>query len=139
MADKLALTALANRVGALKGADRAIDREIFVLMGARDIDGRSFDYQDWTYADADECDYGLGEWQRNIPRFTRSIDDAVAFKDAMLPGWAWSVDWRASAWVQDTRVQGYPSFDSGFFASPHPAIALVLAVLKALEAQHGEG
>ena len=58
---------------------------------------------------------------------------AVAFKDAMLPGWEITLSFsqaRAGAVVADFKAGIRHGADA-----PTPAIALVLAVLKALEAK----
>lgn len=80
-----------------------------------------------------------GEVPINTP-FTGSLDAAVALAERLLPGWARGFD--AGPKTNIAFVDPHDYADRLFAArytaeAPTPAIALVLAILKAL--QEGEG
>lgn len=71
-----------------------------------------------------------------IPDFTGSLDAAAAFVEAVLPGWGWEVSRHpgqafacANVWAPvGVFDPGYSHVDS---SAPTPALALVLATLRA--------
>jgi hypothetical protein len=69
----------------------------------------------------------------HIPKYTESLDDAVAFVERVLPDWQYGVEiWRPAnggcvAWVA-------PNMESRRTRGATPALALVLAALKAMKA-----
>lgn len=73
---------------------------------------------------------------------TRSVDSALALIERVLPGWSWSVRRSgfgdpadAELWNPRLQPSQYNSFQAtNKFGSP--ALALILALLKALEATH---
>jgi len=65
------------------------------------------------------------------PYFTLSLDAAVALVERVLPG----CDWEAEKWM-GKGIAGINSGDNELAATP--AIALVLATLRALQAKGGE-
>lgn len=133
------LSSLIERVEKLTGADREADAALFDLMGARPCHNdvqHMWVYRDYDYADADE--FELGAPQANLPRYTASLDAAVAFTEATLPGW-WlelsgdrEVGFLAS--VEGPKA-GDPCGGSGQKRKPTLALALILAALKALQAK----
>ena len=75
-----------------------------------------------------------------LPDYTRSVDDALALVERVLPGWDICLSRvkgdQAATW---NAVFGEPdSFSGSEASSPTPALALCLAALKAL-AQGNEG
>lgn len=63
--------------------------------------------------------------------FTTSIDAAVALAERVLPGWHWGRDSYLHMFIASPNYR-YSS------RHPVPAIGLVIAILKAKEAHHGE-
>ncbi len=61
-----------------------------------------------------------------MPRYTASLDAAVALLERVLPGWRWAVDSNGYA-----DVRSYSSMKEAFGTAQTPAIALCIAVLKA--------
>lgn len=120
-----ALAALAERVGALKGA----------LLGSFYSDEhrplrlmleRAFEFS-WAARKAIEDALIDG-----------SLDAAVAFKEAMMPGAGVTLVWGYDD-APDAQACAYVTTEGEIISHPVLAHALVLAVLRALEAQHGEG
>lgn len=78
-----------------------------------------------------------------VPRYLRSLDAAVSFVEAALPGWLKSFDeladhtFHAVVAEPPTPPDVFRKF--GYGISPTPAIALVLASLRALHTREGRG
>ena len=122
-----ALKELLERVERAEGPDRDYDWDLAFL------DGWKFDEisDTWTMPD--------GHWDQFLtpPRYTASLDAAVALVERKLPGHHWSVsrqceypslafcDYRFAAFVGD---YGSPKRAEG----PTPAIAVIKALLRAL-------
>lgn len=94
----------------------------FTLWRAKDSEGRSVEY--WS-----------------APRVTASLDAAVAFTERLLPGWT------IAGIGQDDRKGWHAELREGFRTSystvklagaPRPAIALVLATLRAVASTRKE-
>jgi hypothetical protein len=122
-----ALAVLAERVGALKGACAQTDQEISEFFSEwKNIGGGWKEHKTTGQRKIDG-------YFAAAPAITSSLDAAVAFKEAMLPGWEITLSFsqaRAGAVVADFKAGIRHGADA-----PTPAIALVLAVLKALEAK----
>lgn len=108
-------------------------------------------------------DGGFSAWKEGysasspFPRFTASIDAAVALIERVLPGWTWNIggcppDFLTDkdkpfgaelmgpvSWAVVDHETGYPEpvYDTANAQHAHPALALCIAALKALEARDG--
>lgn len=109
------ITKLIARVEALTGPDREVDHAIHEATNPPLRAG-----------------YRFG----SVPKYTASLDAAVALTERALPGQEWSTGVKdGQAWGK-VRVNHLHSIaDEG----PTPAIALILATLKALGAKEVEG
>lgn len=87
-----------------------------------------------------------GMWVRDVvkfssvPKYTSSIDAAVSLAERVLPGWFWGItqgsDGNDSYEFQGNVWPGVTPFPAGlerFGYHRSPAIALVLAILRALQ------
>ena len=70
-----------------------------------------------------------------VPPVTSSIDAAVSLAERVLPGWLWSITFgleRSAAFIRDMDIFACdPIEGKGYHRTP--AIALVLATLRALQ------
>lgn len=127
----MTLPALIARVEALKGPASTRDAETIANLAPPDWPPVLYTYLHWALSE--------------------NLNAAVALKDALLPGWRWSLNSHASggqfngdrpaAWVYAPGADDEPS--DCVFGAEHeaPALALVLAVLRAklaMEATHAE-
>lgn len=75
-------------------------------------------------------------WEKPNPwrttQLTASLDAAVALCERVLPGWYWSVDQRGIAVVCEKHGEGAVWCND---VETTPAIALLIAILTALEAR----
>ena len=130
--------ALIERLEKLTEPDREMDCLIAVECG-----GFILEYEKWRGAryvriEADGTHNHPGQaGDMLVPRFTASIDAAVALVGRVLPGWKWGVHFhnknpslRRGYVVEASPFRPMPLFGD----SPCPAIALVLATLRAIEA-----
>ncbi len=109
------LDEMISRVEAATGPDRELDMLIHdTLREAKLLPGVAF-------------------W----PNLTASLDAALALTNRVLPGWTWDCgaesygDARAGAWAR-VYPKGLMSKGSGNHYALTPALALILATLKAL-------
>ena len=114
----MTLTDLFARVEAATGPDRELDGALWRKL--------IFDPQlarpgnDWTLTP------NLG---RKKPRYTASIDAALALAERVLPGWAWMLRGSfAKLWEPHGKPPGN-DFDA---MGRSPALAIIAAILKAL-------
>lgn len=114
-----ALAALADRVGALKGAVSRVEARSYEL---------NLPVKFYHHAEL------LGG---ALEGGVCALGCAVAFKDAVLPGWVKTVTESREGFFIALRHRTDPR-ESHARHQSEPC-ALVLAVLRALEAQHGEG
>lgn len=134
------LQALRERVEKAEGPDRSIDGDIVVQLGLADR------YRNW-YEHQPETD---DEWQMlvsgkwvSLPAFSASIDAAVALIERKLPGYGFEVlasdrdSYRAAVWPwissRGTRAQ----IGHQHSYAKTPALALIAALLSALESTNG--
>lgn len=92
------------------------------------------------YRGDDPCWYSMSS--RLIPAFTTSLDAAVSFNEAALPGWYWEVNGDRQGGffaITEGPNAGDECTDSGKERIPDPARALVLASLRALHTREGRG
>lgn len=78
------------------------------------------------------------KFDRSIPAYTASIDAAVALVERVLPGWAKGFDGGPKTRIAfvDQHDHDDRMFGARYTAEgPTPAIALILAALRALHAQ----
>jgi len=135
------LAELIERLEKADGPDRGLDSEVEVATGQakyRDGKGRA-------------C-YHDGRRDR-VPHYTASIDAAVALAERVLPGWKWHLTDYPSAMIcrdwDDDYAPVFFSYDRKLWRPPArtpfhkasppfpkpatPAIALCIAILKAME------
>jgi len=78
---------------------------------------------------------------RKIPRYTASLDAITALVERVLPGWQWAA-WGGAIEAGSTKPRCMAHVSNGFSQwtaddCPTPAIALCIALLRALEARDG--
>lgn len=135
------LGALLERVKAERG-DRSIDAAVYNALYAGDfrpLAFHSFDqkflavnsrYHDGWLIGKDTSDI----YAENLPRFSSSLDAAVALCEKILPGWEWYVNGSGHAGVRETV------YDMNFPGDAKtPALALLAALLRAMIAGKGDG
>jgi len=136
----MTLSDLIARLETASGPDRELDAAIHRLLAGSPTDH-------WYNF--------FGEWitDQNCPHISASIDAAVALAERVLPGWTWSiagcpedfltdkdkpfsaeligpVSWK----VIDREVGEEPVYETAHAQHSLPAIALLIAILKAKEA-----
>lgn len=125
------LSDLIERVEKLAGPDREADALVCAASG----------YEVRQHGGRDYYEPIAGVSWQEVPHYTGSIDDAVALTERLLPGWHGDIDVCATAPMSD-GVYGARLFNqNGDWANyagegPTPAIALVLATLRAYAAAH---
>lgn len=135
------LSDLITRVEGASGADRELDALIaaqFKIIAARLYglaDGYTYDFRvsdDLVNVEVwESC--GDGNDNRQLRRapspYTASVDAALSLLERVLPGWTWSIgNLRVGAQAYLMRAPGARMFEG---KAPSPALALVLAILKA--------
>lgn len=132
----MTLQLLISKLSEAGGGSRELDAEIMRLDDpeflVRGEDGISA----WR---GKQC---LGATVHVLPAYTTSLDAAVALVEQKLPGWYWKVRRWPDAYAELWSGHGEDDaefFGSGFdaFGNPPatPALALCIALLKAIEAQ----
>lgn len=122
------LSDLLERVRGATGPSRELDADLYRALG---YEVRQSGDGFWTWSQSGGSDL------RILPKFTASLDAALALVERVLPGWEWSVGsdqgcaiatvWTPHAGVDDLDVGG-----------PTPALAILAALLSALLAQASE-
>lgn len=146
---------LLARVEAASGPDREID----VLLWAELIDNRDIRYADGMVlaksrrVPFDECRIGFidpgkknrnfytaGEPSASIPRYTDSIDDALAVVEKVLPGQSWRAGNTLTRSDDLTKSGGFCRLGTGpeYYAAT-PPLAIIVAVLRAERVPHRQG
>lgn len=122
------IESLLERVRSATGPDSELDVDIEVLTADRSI---SFGHRPSNVPGKVTCRYQNGRSGTYLaPRFTASIDAAVALIKRMLPGWWW---WKVT---QDGYVElKHPSlsrYDVHLGGAATPPLAIIAAGLTAL-------
>lgn len=134
----MTLAKLIERVEGLKAGDREVDALLSELVtGIKPYRART----DEDPARLEHADPNIPHRFIRTPDYTTSLDAAVAFVEAALPGWWWEINGdRQGGFKAATEgpnagdaYAGDAYADSGDERKPEPALALVLAALKALE------
>lgn len=130
------LKELEQRLVAATGADRELD--LLIGKAFDGVDPRAVIVTAGNYTGA------IGYTDRdqwavvNLKSYTASLDAAVALCERLLPGWHWSVSDRGLARVSNPNANEFQ--DDRFDALGNaPALALCLAIVRALLAGKGEG
>ena len=141
----MTLSELIERVEKLDGPDEAVDAEICVAL---QYGGKNSEHAANVRTDPDwngDLLFEIGNMDccNPIPELTASLDAAIALTERVLPGWFWragrtSLFPKGWAYVSRTHPshcdrKDEASSSDGKAASP--AIALLLATLRALSAQ----
>lgn len=126
---------LIDRLEKLTGPDREVDAEIALHFGARHRSRRTGSGvnkgREWFV----DSIGGVEEWSRHPPASTASIDAAVALVEKMLPGWGWDLvkpKKGAPGKCRSAVFNGEHLFTGSAYS---PEVALLLALLRALEAE----
>lgn len=130
------LAELLERVKAETGPDRELDIAIGLAVGGFERVQRGIlgvvEYRFWM----PEGGWNSGSSTVMIPKFTASLDAALALVERALPGAEWSVGHNAcDDFVATCWVQGVEDLD---YHAPTAALALLAALLSALIAQAAE-
>lgn len=125
------LAKLVERVEGLTEPDRETDFWLTVMLDDGD-DGATIYSEEELRADIAKV--GIEGMHIRAP-YTSSLDAAVAFTEALLPGYRWMRDivggmtfWKPQAHPTDSRQTGWEF--AAHANAPTPALALVLAALK---------
>ncbi len=115
---------LITRLSKLDAPDREVDREIHAYFGlpfSEVLCDKPFLYN----------------------AYTASVDAAIALAERVLPGWYWgitqgddgedAVEFQGNVWPS---IQPYPAELEQYGYHKFPAIALLIALLRAKEANH---
>ena len=148
-----AVATLIARLEGVKGPNRELDARLAVLCGHIVMHERNGQYAffetplrkgDMAFlcgclSGEDDAYRALASCHNTVPNYTGSIDAAVRFVEATLPGWTISIQinlgGRSVVSVFDRREPR----ETGTI-HPVPAIALVTAALKAIQAkEEGNG
>ncbi len=133
---------LIAKLEALDGPSREVDALIATTIGGFVYEKRGRDQKAWYYPSD-------GGWRRQLyssfadklPAYTASLDAASAIVERVLPGWSWEArrsgfgNGQASVW--NPMEQPRPGTTIRADHKSSPAIALLIAALKALEARDG--
>lgn len=134
------LTTLIAKLEAATGPDRELDVAISCAIDGRVLEKRGNDRKEWLYPqgkDGGRQDPGPYGYTTNMsPSFTASIDAAVALAERVLPG----LDWGAYSFGEDGAQgkvwkHGWHDDTVIYGDHPSPAIALVIAILRAKQAE----
>lgn len=140
------LTDLIARVEGLSGPDREIERDVWEALTGECVHRET----KFVYLDDDERElecvacgadtYGKDPW-RGI---SASLDAVVALAERVLPGWGWGVaviEARVTAMLVEpdtpdaSLMTPWPRRFESTAPTPTPTLALLLALLRAVQAQ----
>ena len=133
---------LLSRLQGLTGPDREVDALICVALqyGGPNSEGAANVRRDPDW-DEDDVIFEVGSEAccNRIPELTSSLDATVALCERFLPGWQWAV-WGGAIEAGSTKPRCMAHVSNGFRQwtaddCPTPAIALLIAILTALEAR----
>lgn len=126
------LTELLGRLEAAEGADRELDAELAALGGHENaFDGSSLAE---VLADPELREWAIA-WG-SIPPATDSLDAALALVERVLPGWGIALQ-RMNGW--GAAICETPTADRYHADAPTPAIALLIALVRALISRYFAG
>ena len=108
---------LIERLEKLDGPSREVDALIWCVEAPEMVDILPH----WSEEQQEEI----------VPRFTGSLDEAVELVERMMPGWWWQIS--AGGGDSPLGFVGQPDCTAEAHQGSNPAIALLLALLKALE------
>ncbi|MFZ2252645.1 MAG: hypothetical protein WAW13_00555 [Minisyncoccia bacterium] len=130
-------TDIIDRLESATGPDRELDALACRLAAPKDWEK----YRNWAAmpsgAPPDIMDRDAVRW---VPAYTASLDDSLALVGEKLPGWRWEM----AHHPRMTREHRYvfeieaPSEDSATALAPTPALAVLLALFRALEANQDQ-
>ena len=147
------LSALIERLEMASGSDREIDCLLWAIQEGIELEWQGTTLVAGTVGVIGWCDPGATarnfytnrdvRGPGSIPALTASIDAAVAFKERVLPGWAWAAG-LDGGWPEGrqgwARVFPWPNLQhlgSGNWNGATAPIALLIATLRALQATRG--
>lgn len=133
------LTELIARLEAATGPDRVLDRDLYALLEDAELrPWRPGARKCWWYARGSDrvlqCSDGTA-------LYTASIDAALALVERVLPGWLVSImigHGKAVAHVRDKSILAPDKIEGDGYAVT-PALAVLLALLRAVEAEKDGG
>lgn len=145
------IPSLIARVERAEGPDRELDAALYVALikpDQRPDDLRYFRLPHISMDHMEMCAPGTywlkqrsGASLLTAPTYTASLDAALALVERVLPGCVWVVgqDWGAILTPRGARASiGYGKIDIADVYAPTPTLALILALLRAMEAQAQE-
>lgn len=118
----MTIEALIEKLSAATGPDRDIDGALVEVFATHPPlwKRKRGSTSEWGN------DHPLSSW--DAPRYTASLDAALALVEKKLPGWDWEVHNNGLARLLS------PEGNSIYANAPTPALALCLALLRALQA-----
>lgn len=130
-ANPAALRDLLRRVESATGADALLDRQLAITLGAYTFEKRGRDRRAWFYPADKEWFY-----RRDIaPPYTASLDAALALVERVLPGWGFYLRRDKDGCGCGLVHPEFPRVTPGHQEAPTPALALLAALLRALDTQ----
>lgn len=128
---------MTNLLQTLQSADapsRELDAEIAYALGWKDdmqyVPGHG--WRHW-YIDHDE------KTRFGLPTWTSSLDVALALVAEMLPGWTWEYSLGIMRLISPDFLKVYVSSDGDCADSGREPIKMIIALLRALEAEARDG
>ena len=141
------VTDLITRLSKLDAPDREVDALIVAKLEPHIFDAPGFtpirpipSFHIDPQGDAIRFDGGGIMCLSYFPLYTASVDAVIALTERVLPGWHWSIYdtdgvGRCNAQLERPDFTGAEDFDG---TGATPAIALLIALLRAKEAIHGQ-
>lgn len=134
----MTIEALIEKLETAEEGSRELDAEIALQVAGWTLEKRGAERKAWWRAPGQSW---ASTYNNNPPQFTRSLDAALALVAAKLPSREWGVyadleNRRYDAFVADDVWD--ESFENITATAPTPALALCLALLKALAPPHKE-
>ncbi len=136
------MTDLIDRLSKLEGTDREVDAIIECEAGDEVFWGHRLGKNKGTVvAYFDRPNGDIGHSTHKAPRYTASVDAAIALAERVLPGWKRQLfeDFNGK-WIARICSQRRELFSTDYLretelgGSPNGAIALCIAILRAKEA-----
>jgi hypothetical protein len=126
-----------------EGPSRGIDAEISMTALGMRMENKLADYPDEVPVFVVHDGNSSGSIEVMFPRFTSSVDAALALHERVLPGWFWRCGEtplfpKGWAYVSRTDASNCDKKDEAASSdgkAASPAIALCIATLKALQAK----
>jgi hypothetical protein len=125
------MTDLIKRLEEAEAGSGAFNQELALLLGGYVLEKRGKDRKEWFYPVDREWFYR--DAIHELPRYTTSLDAALALAERVLPGWCWMIERHKNGTATAGLHEWNAYREADRFTANTPALALCAAILKATD------